>query len=67
MRERERVNGLVADVCMYTSRPAGYKLRGIDTKGENTSMLLRSKKKGKRGNESERKRGMRGQVSIKPK
>ena len=39
------MNGLVVDVCMYTSRPAGYKVRGIDTGSENTTMLLCSKKK----------------------
>jgi len=38
------VNGSSADVCIYrTSRPAGYKIMGIDTKRENTSMFHRPK------------------------
>lgn len=51
------MNGLAVDVCMYTSRPAGYKIRGIDTGGENTTMLLWPKRRGEgMGSESDRKR-----------
>ena len=48
-------------VCMYKGRPAGYKIMGIDTEREKTSMLHRPKK---RKSESDRKRMMGSRVSI---
>ena len=48
-------------VCMYKGRPAGYKIMGIDTEREKTSMLHRPKK---RKSESDRKRMMGNRVSI---
>lgn len=49
MRELKDWGGarLAVGVCMYKSGPAGYKIIGIDTKRENTSMLHRQKRKRK--------------------
>jgi len=46
--EGVRLTGLAVGVCIYKSGPAGYKIIGIDTERENTSMFHQRKKR-KRG------------------